>query len=157
PFGRMTNPLFCDVDNLRACSRSLANVTITNGDYSETTKRARKGDFVYFDPPYAPVSSTADFTAYAAGGFSQEDQERLVDELRRLRKAGAKAMLSNADTEETRLLYREFSVNVVYCSRSINSDPDKRGDTTELLVTSWGPAGVHKGEGAGPRARARAS
>jgi DNA adenine methylase len=152
PFGRYKNPRIVRKEELRAASIALQSTELAVGDFMAGTRSLGKGDFVYFDPPYAPVSNTADFTAYAAGGFSQEDQERLVEELRRLRKAGAKAMLSNADTEETRALYREFSVNVVYCSRSINSDPEKRGDTTELLVTSWGPAGVRT-----PPAGARAS
>lgn len=144
PFGRYKNPRIVRKEELRAAAVALRHTELAVGDFTVGTKALAKGDFVYFDPPYAPVSSTADFTAYASGGFTPADQERLVTELRRLKKAGARAMLSNADTEETRRLYREFSVNVVYCSRSINSDPDKRGETTELLVTSWGAPGVHE-------------
>jgi DNA adenine methylase len=144
PFGRYKNPRIVRKEELRAASIALQATELAVGDFMAGTQSLGKGDFVYFDPPYVPVSNTADFTAYASGGFSQDDQERLVAELRRLRKAGAKAMLSNADTAETRALYREFSVSVVTCSRSINSDPDKRGDTTELIVTSWGPAALRE-------------
>ncbi|HEX7666920.1 MAG TPA: DNA adenine methylase, partial [Polyangiaceae bacterium] len=93
-------------------------------------------------PPYAPVSSTADFTAYAAGGFGFEEQERLANELAALRDRGAMAMLSNADTPEMRALYAPFEVHVVHAPRSINSDASKRGTAKELLVTTWGEPGI---------------
>jgi DNA adenine methylase len=137
PFGRYKNPRILDEDGLKAASRALAKVDIEVGDFVHAVARLKKGDFAYFDPPYVPVSDTADFTAYASGGFGPADQMRLVDQFRELRERGVRAMLSNADTEATRELYAEFTVHVVKAARAINSDPSKRGETTELLVLNW--------------------
>lgn len=142
PFGRYKNPRILDPDGLRAASKALRGVQIVHKDFSEVTERLKSGDFVYLDPPYVPVSKTAAFTAYSKNGFGPEDQRRLVDELRGLRKRGAMAMLSNADTPETRELYREFACHVVGMPRSINSNAKKRGNAAELIVTSWGKPGI---------------
>ncbi len=143
PFGRYKKPRILDAEGLRAASALLAGVEIEVGDFMKATRGLGAGDFVYFDPPYVPVSATADFTAYASGGFSEEDQRRLVAEVHALKERGAMVVLSNADTEATRALYSEFCVHVVRAPRAINSDPKKRGDASELLVTSWGEVGVH--------------
>ncbi len=143
PFGRYKNPRILDEDGLRIASQRLAKVDVRLADFDEATKGLRAGDFVYFDPPYVPVSKTADFTAYAEGGFGPKDQERLVATLRDLGKRGILAMLSNADTEETQTLYEGFAVHQVEAPRSINSDASKRGNTTELLVLNWGMPGFH--------------
>ena len=100
------------------------------------------GDFVYFDPPYVPVSSTANFTAYGSAGFGPLEQQRLVEELMRLKKAKVRAVLSNADTPGTRELYARFAVRVVHMRRSINRDTDKRGLSPELLVNNWEKPGL---------------
>jgi DNA adenine methylase len=142
PFGRYTNPTICDADALRAASHALARAEIVHADFAEVTRDLGRGDFVYFDPPYAPVSGTADFTAYAAGGFGHEEQVRLTAELRALRDRGALVMLSNADTPAMRALYKEFTLAIVGVSRSINSDATKRGETAELILTSWGEPGL---------------
>lgn len=134
PFGRYRDPRICDPDALRAASRALAGATILCGDFTKATNALEKGDFVYFDPPYVPVSKTADFTSYAAGGFDGDDQARLVTEMRRLREAGAGVVLSNADTPETRALYKEFRKRSVEMPRPINSDASKRGKARELVV-----------------------
>jgi DNA adenine methylase len=144
PFGRYKNPTICDPDGLRAASRALARAEIVHSDFADVTRDLGRGDFVYFDPPYAPVSSTADFTAYAAGGFGHADQVRLTTEVEALRDRGALVMLSNADTPETRALYKDFTLAVVGVSRSINSDASKRGETAELIVTTWGIPGIEK-------------
>ena len=144
PFGRYKNPTICDEETLRAASEALQHATIVHADFSEVTRDLGGGsavDFVYFDPPYAPVSNTADFTAYAAGGFGFEEQERLAGELASLRDRGAMGMLSNADTPEMRVLYKDFGMHVVNAPRAINSDPTKRGAAAELLVTTWDEPG----------------
>lgn len=140
PFGRYASPRILDEPRLRAAARALVGADIHLGDFSEVTGRLAAGDFVYFDPPYVPLSKTAAFTAYASGGFSQGDQTRLRDELRALRERGVRAALSNADTPETRALYKEFFVRRVSMPRAINSNPDKRGEIGELLVTTFRPA-----------------
>ena len=134
PFGRYTNPLICDTEGLRAASAALDGVEVRVGDFTSATRGLGRGDFVYFDPPYVPVSKTADFTSYAKGGFGPEEQERLVLEMRRLARAGVGTLLSNADTPGTRALYREFEHHTVDARRSINSDSRKRGPVRELLV-----------------------
>jgi DNA adenine methylase len=144
PFGRYKNPRILDEDGLRAASAALARAELVHGDFALATRALREGDFVYFDPPYQPVSKTASFTTYAAGGFGDEEQLRLVNEMRRLRELGVLVMLSNADTPETRALYADFPMYVVYAARSINSDTSKRGHTRELVVTSWGMRGIYE-------------
>jgi len=144
PFGRHTNPRILDVAGLRAASRALEGVELEVSDFLAIVRHLGKGDFVYFDPPYVPVSETADFTSYASGGFGRRDQERLASEFAALRDRGALAMLSNADTDETRELYADFAVYVVRAPRFINSDPTKRGDTNELLVLSWERPGIYE-------------
>ncbi len=137
PFGRYRDDLrICDPDTLRAARVALVRTKIHIGDFTKATARAGEGDFVYFDPPYVPVSKTADFTSYAAGGFGPEDQARLVAEIRRLRTVGARVMLSNADTPETRALYKGFRMDEVEAPRPINSNKKKRGLARELVVVA---------------------
>jgi DNA adenine methylase len=137
PFGRMTNPLFCDVENLRACSRALRGVSIENSDFSSILKRAKKGDFVYFDPPYVPVSSTSDFTSYIPGGFGDGEQRKLAKVFAKLAAREVNVMLSNSDTPFVRELYAEFRIDVVYASRSVNSNAARRGKLPEVVVRSY--------------------
>jgi DNA adenine methylase len=142
PFGRYENPRIVDPEGLRAASAALARAEIVAADFAEVTAGLGAGDFVYFDPPYVPVSKSASFTSYSAGGFGAADQERLVAELRRLRAAGVAAVLSNADTVATRELYADFAMQPVTAARAINSKASGRGRVGELIVTSWGPAGL---------------
>lgn len=159
PFGRYENPRILDAEGLREASRVLAKVDIVHGDFTRATKKLGEGDFVYFDPPYVPVSATANFTAYAKDGFGDADQERLASELRRLRARGVGVLLSNHDTPAARRLYAaDFAVQVVHVKRPINSDIKKRGHAAELVVTSNGEPGVREAAAPKPRPRrARAS
>lgn len=138
PFGRFTKPLFCDPDNLRACSRALRDVSIEHGDFSGVLRRAKKGDFVYFDPPYVPLSPTSDFTAYIPGGFGEAEQRKLAEVFAKLAARGVHVMLSNSDTKLVRELYDGFDVQVVYASRSVNSNAARRGKLAEVVVRSGG-------------------
>ncbi len=155
PFGNYKNPRILDEEALLAASAAFEKVELVCGDFTEVTSGLGPGDFVYFDPPYVPASTTADFTSYATGGFGPADQTRLVEELARLRDAGVLGMLSNADTPDTRALYADFNVASVSAPRSINSDANKRGMAAELLVTTWGMREVERPKRAG-RERARA-
>lgn len=139
PFGRYTNPRMTPPEKLREASRLLRGVEIVHGDFASVTRGLERGDFVYFDPPYVPVSRTADFTAYAADRFGPEEQTRLRDHLLALRKKKIAAMLSNADTEETRALYADLHVEVVLAPRSISRDATKRSDIAELVVSTLRP------------------
>jgi len=140
PFGRHVNPGFRHpdrLDNLRACSRALRNVTLKVRDFADLVGDARAGDFVYFDPPYVPASRTAAFTAYAAGGFGWPEQERLAEVFCTLTKKGVFGMLSNSDTAPVRKLYSSFRIDTVLASRSINSRGDRRGKVGEVVVRNY--------------------
>lgn len=136
PCGRYTNPKICDADNLRAAAAALAGVRLQTAGYDHVSPIA--GDFVYFDPPYDPVSKTASFTRYAAAGFGREQQVQLADFAKGIVERGAHVMLSNSDTRFIRTLYRQrgFRVERVMCRRSINSAADKRGAIAEVVITS---------------------
>jgi DNA adenine methylase len=143
PFGRYTNPVICDADNLRACAAVLAGVQLSVGDFASVAMMAEKGDFVYFDPPYVPVSRTASFTSYAANGFGLTEQERLADLVVELTRKGAYVMLSNSDTPEARKLYGKLKIERVLASRSINSNGARRGKVAEIVVRNY-PCSQHE-------------
>lgn len=136
PFGRYKNPNICDADNLRAAGAVLAEVEIVEADFEEVCTRARRGDAVYLDPPYVPVSRTANFTAYARHPFGPTEHERLAQAFADLERRGVPAVLSNSDTPETRALYRGFRAQKVKVTRNINSRPTARGPVDELLVVA---------------------
>ncbi len=137
PFGRHVNPTLCDASNLRACSKALQRVELKCCDFATAVGDARAGDFVYFDPPYVPISSTANFTQYAAEGFGWQEQRDLAAVFRELAAHGASVMLSNSDTPEVRGLYRGFRIDRVAASRSVNSNPERRGKVAEIVVRSY--------------------
>jgi DNA adenine methylase len=139
PMGRYTNPLLCDATNLRACSEALQGVDVRLADFEALAARAKAGDFVYFDPPYVPVSDTADFTSYVPGGFGAAQQRRLATLFADLAKRGVHAMLSNSDTPEVRALYRGFPIARVLAARHINSRGSRRGKVGEVVVTTYRP------------------
>jgi DNA adenine methylase len=142
PFGRYTNPLICDTDNLRSVATSLKKVQIQHRDYKAILDNAKSGDFVYFDPPYHPVSETASFTAYTADGFTGENQVELRDTFLELHKRRCFVMLSNSDTELINSIYEELEsesivINKVSAGRAINSNAAKRGKVQEVLITNY--------------------
>lgn len=140
PFGKYTNPLICDETNLRRVSRVLKNVEIKNQDYKEVLKKARKGDFVYFDPPYYPISKTASFTSYTKDSFLEKEQIELRDTFLELHKRGCFVMLSNSDTPFINKIYKGFKgvkINKVSAGRSINSKASGRGKITEVLIINY--------------------
>jgi DNA adenine methylase len=140
PFGKYTNPVICDEENLRKVSEVLREVTIRRQDYKEILKKAKKGDFVYFDPPYYPISKTSSFTSYTADAFLEKEQTELRDTFVELHKRGCYVMLSNSDTPFIDELYSGLTgVNVakVFAGRAINSKASRRGKISELLVTNY--------------------
>jgi len=140
PFGKYTNPMICDEENLRKVSGVLQKVTIKNQDYKAVLKKAKKGDFVYFDPPYYPVSKTASFTSYTKDSFLEKEQAELRDTFVELHKRGCFVMLSNSDTPFINELYssvRGVKVSQVSAGRAINSNASKRGKISEVLVTNY--------------------
>jgi DNA adenine methylase len=141
PFGRYKNPNFLDDAVLRAVNKYLNsnNITLLNQDFAEAVKDAKRGDFVYFDPPYDPVSETASFTGYDVNGFNRDEQERLKEEFDALHKRGCKVMLSNSCTDFILDLYKDYQDTIikVRATRSINSNALKRGRVDEVLVLNY--------------------
>lgn len=142
PFGRYTNPQICDEQNLRRVAKVLKNVTINNNSYKYVLDEAKSGDFIYFDPPYYPVSKTASFTAYSSDVFLQKEQVELKETFFELHKRGCFVMLSNSDTPFIHslfepLLKQGITVNMVQAGRNINSMSDRRGKVFEVLVTNY--------------------
>ena len=147
PFGRYAKPAICDEENLRACSAALANIELTAADFGKVASRAAAGDFVYFDPPYVPLSRTAAFTAYAPGGFDLDAQARLAGVFGRLVERGVAVLLSNSDVPAIRKLYAPYRIDTIEATRVINCKATRRGPVRELLV--------HHVAAALPRKRAR--
>ena len=139
PFGYYKNPNIVNKPVLAAVSTFLANrnLVFRCGDYAESLKGIRKGAFVYFDPPYDQVSSSASFTGYTQSGFDKEEQERLAEVCKALNRKGVKFMLSNADTKRIRKLYSDFTIETVQARRNVNSDGNKRGEVSEVIVRNY--------------------
>jgi DNA adenine methylase len=134
PMGRYTDPPICVPDALRASAAMLARADLRCGDFRAAVADAGAGDFVYFDPPYDPVSKTANFTSYTSDNFGDDHQRALADLARELVGRGCHVMLSNSDTPFVRSLYKDFRVDRVKCSRAINSDAAKRGEVDEVVI-----------------------
>lgn len=141
PFGKYRNPLICDEENLRKISKALKKIKLYNEDYKNVLKRAKKGDFIYFDPPYYPVNRTSNFTGYTSKGFFEKEQEELRDTFVKLHKRGCFVMLSNSDTPFINKLYsnldKKIKVNKVLAGRNVNADASKRGKIKEVLVINY--------------------
>ena len=137
PFGRYTSPTILDANNLRACHAALQKAVIGVADFHTVRRRIRANDFVYFDPPYAPLSATSKFTSYTKTGFDVDMQYALRDLCRALDKRSVRFMLSNSSAPLILDLYSEFNVEFVYATRSINSKAGKRGKIPEVVVTNY--------------------
>lgn len=144
PFGRHKNPTVCDRENLIAVNQVLrwSNAKLLAVDYREATKDARKGDFVYFDPPYQPMSTTANFTSYTDSGFSFDDQLRLGEWFKELDKREVRVVLSNSNKKEIRRIYRRYSVRKVKALHAISCRADGRKAYTEFIVSNDGGPGA---------------
>lgn len=136
PFGRYKRPNICDEPNLRAVAAVLEDVELEVADFEELCRAARPGDAVYFDPPYVPLSKSANFTAYDRHPFGPAEHERLSRLFGELRERGVPAVLSNSYTVETRALYAGYRRIEVRVKRPINSRADLRGPIRELLVVN---------------------
>lgn len=139
PFGNYKNPNIVNEITLRAVSNYLNkyNITFLCCDFEQALKNARKGAFVYLDPPYDPVSNTASFTGYDKGGFDRDEQIRLKETCDMLNKKGVKFLLSNSATEFIYELYKNYKIEIIQAKRAINSKPDKRGEIDEVLVRNF--------------------
>jgi DNA adenine methylase len=139
PFGKYINPLIVDEVVIRAVSRYLneANVALSSDDFEEAVSGAGRGDFVYFDPPYDPVSDTSSFTGYNLNSFDKDEQRRLKAVCDDLTRRQCKVLLSNSATDFIRELYSDaarYTIIEVEASRNINSVAAGRGKISELLI-----------------------
>lgn len=138
PMGKYKNPLICNAAGLRSASATLQLTKIENRPFDVILDDAKtEQDFVYFDPPYYPLSNTSNFTAYSREAFNELDQIRLRDTFAELARRGVKVMLSNSDCSLIRELYQDFNIHEISAARAINSNAKKRGKIFELLVTSY--------------------
>ncbi|MDE2986527.1 MAG: DNA adenine methylase [Chloroflexota bacterium] len=138
PHGRYVNPTICDEGNLRAASEALQGVELRVADFADGPRLAGAGDFVYFDPPYVPLSETAYFTSYTAKEFGMVEQERLARTAAELAERGSRVALSNSGHPEVKSMYSSevFKLDEVHAKRAINSDAKKRGPVREYLIQS---------------------
>lgn len=143
PFGHYRKPpRLYEATNLHAASHALKGKVLDVADYHQSCAHASEGDFVYLDPPYHPLTKTANFTGYTKDAFSEKDQEELALVFDRLHEKGCYAMLSNSSHDNVRRLYegRGYTIIPVSAKRAINSKGDARGEIQEFLVTNYARA-----------------
>lgn len=142
PMGRYKNPRILDSDNLTAVSHALSKATIIQADFSTALQYADKDTFIYYDPPYRPLSDTS-FTSYAADGFDDNEQRRLKNIFDQANELGALQMLSNSDPTNAGddaffdELYKEYNIHRIWAKRLINSKAEGRSAIRELLITNY--------------------
>lgn len=144
PMGSYKNPLICDEKNLRAVSEKLQKVNIICGDYKQSAEFIDKNTFVYFDPPYRPITETASFTAYTENLFNDEEQIELARFVDEMDKKGAKIVVSNSDPKNSNtednffdIIYSAHKIERVEANRMINSNSEARGKIKELLISNF--------------------
>lgn len=144
PCGKYKNPTICDSNNLRNLSSLIRNVVFQYGDYKKSEKYIDNNTFVYFDPPYRPLSVTSGFTSYTKEDFNDENQKELAKFFRKLDEKDAKLMLSNSNPKNTNKndnffedIYKGFNINEISAKRMINSNSKGRGEISELLITNY--------------------
>ncbi len=143
PMGAYKNPKILDKENLINISRKLKNVKIVCAEYHKSIDFIDENTLVYFDPPYRPLTSTASFTAYDKSEFGDNEQTELANYFKKLSEKGARCILSNSDPKNTNEndnffddLYDGFNINRIQSKRRINSNANKRGNVSELLITN---------------------
>jgi DNA adenine methylase len=139
PFGKYKNPNIINEPTLRAVNSYLNsnNIQIQNTDYETILNQSDKDSFVYLDPPYHPVSGSANFTGYIQGGWNESDQIRLKVACDRLTKQGIKFIQSNSCVDFIQDLYSDYQIHTIEASRAINSDAQKRGKVAEVLIKNY--------------------
>lgn len=140
PLGRYTNPSIVNEENLRIVSNVLKskNIEIKCQDFNAIQEKATEGDFVYFDPPYQPVSQTANFTSYTNKDFRINDLEKLAKLCQSLNQIGCKVLFSNSNTSQVKKLFKKpWKSTIIDANRAINSNSNKRTGHTELLIKNY--------------------
>jgi DNA adenine methylase len=137
PFGRYKKPVICDEDNLRAASKALKKAKIESRHFQTVANVAERGDLVYFDPPYHPVSETSSFQGYHKGAFGEDSQRLLSEVYAKLATKDVHVLLSNSMTDLVQTLYKGFTIDTVHAARAMNSRADRRGKVREALVRNF--------------------
>jgi len=137
PFGQKKKFPPLSKEDFINVSRLLNHTEILNSDFEGTIARAKKGDFLYLDPPYIPINVTANFTSYNSEGFGIEDQQRLAKTMIELGKSGIRAMCSNSDTTLTREIYSNLKVATIQAPRMVSAKSSGRGSVSELIITNF--------------------
>jgi len=144
PIGSYVNPSFQTEEELVEVQEALQGVSIHTSPFQECVNWLDGSSFVYFDPPYRPLSDTSNFVSYSRGDFDDGDQERLAEVFRELDSRGTRVLLSNSDPKNTEgeddffdEMYADFTIERVSANRAINSNPSRRGDITELLIRNY--------------------
>ena len=144
PFGRYENPTICDETNLFAVSKLLAIAEIRKANYSEVLHHVKNNSFVYFDPPYRPISKTSNFKSYSNSVFTDDEQRKLAHIFDKLDTKGIKVMLSNSDPKNIDpndqffdTIYNKYNIIRIPARRLINSNASKRGQVNEIVVTNY--------------------
>lgn len=144
PMGAYKNPMICDESNLRAVSEKLQNVTIVCGDYRKSAEFIDENTFVYFDPPYRPITDTASFTAYTENLFNDDEQVELARFVDDMHRKGAKVVVSNSDPKNSNTaddffdnIYSSHKIKRVEATRMINCNSEARGKIKELLISNF--------------------
>jgi DNA adenine methylase len=137
PIGSYKNPSICSEYELREISELLRNASINQQQFYDAVKEAKKGDFIYFDPPYYPLNKGKSFTTYTKESFLEKEQEKLAEVFRGLNKKGCLVMISNSDTDYIKNLYKDFNIHTVKASRMINCIGTSRGKINEFVITNY--------------------
>ncbi|MEZ4928854.1 MAG: DNA adenine methylase [Chitinophagales bacterium] len=143
PIGGYKRPMICDRDNLLAVNSLLQKVIVLNDDFEKTLKEAQVNTIFYLDPPYKPLNQTSSFNSYSKDEFNDDEQIRLAKFCEKIDQLGHKWILSNSDVKGKNPnddffddLYKKYNIDRVLAKRSINANPEKRGELTELLITN---------------------
>ena len=144
PMGSYKNPLICNENNLRAVSEKLQKVKIVCGDYKKSADFIDENTFVYFDPPYRPITDTASFTAYTENQFNDDEQIKLARFVDAMHRKGAKIVVSNSDPKNANtdddffeIIYATHRIKRVEATRMINCNSEARGKIKELLISNF--------------------
>ena len=144
PFGKYKNPKICDAGNLSAVHQLLQNVIILHGDYTKCKNYLSSQTFIYFDPPYRPITETQNFVGYSQNGFNDDNQRELALFVMEMSNRGCKILLSNSDPKNANIddnffdnLYKDFFISRIMAKRIINCQAEKRGSITEIIVANY--------------------
>ena len=137
PIGSYVNPSICDAETIMMTSEALQPIEIIHGCYSSILALANEQDFIYFDPPYHPLSATSNFTAYGEELFLEPDQIALFEVFKKLDSKGCFVMHSNSNSDFIKSLYRDYLIEFVEMERFINSKASGRGKIKEVIVRNY--------------------